>query len=240
MNQTGGIFYHYLALRNSLKYWRPYQAAIDSFLHSFDWSDQEINYWIGTSGGYSLPKSLVRDRLSRDYFCDPEFLAEMMFSYRHGKARNWVTNTGFDFSIPQESAVAKLAKDAKSKGVTRLIFCNILGQLSLLNKKLAPSYWESVLSDIKDLELPVISYHDYFTFHAKAKLLDILQNVEPPKGELQEKDINQFLQEALSTGELGVVDHQTKALAKYSRARAWWRKDKTTLHLIDCIYIEKK
>lgn len=240
MNQSGGIFYHYLALRNSLKLWGGYKLAIADFLKSFSWNDEEISYWIGPSAGYSIPSELSAKRLHLDYFCEPEFLAKTIFRLRHGKVKNWLTESSFDFSDPNTTAVSKLLMDAEAKQVSRLIFCNILGQIPLLNSKLGPEYWDKFYVELEQSNLPVISYHDYYTFKALPRLLDQLEQIKPPEGKLDENSLHAFLQKELSSGEIGLVDHGTSSLAKYSKQRIWWRKDKTTLHLIDCIYIEKK
>lgn len=241
MNQTGGFFYHYLAFRNSARYWKPFKDQISIFLEN-ELKDSTIrNLWIGPSAGYSLPPNLMRGRVLQDKFVDIDVLAKVLFSAKFGSPNYWDTRSVFQFTNdPHESAHLSTEK-LGFKEVERLVFCNILGQLPLLHTQATSEYWESFYSCLlENLSLPVISYHDLFTIVGNPKVLDKIQM--EIKSELieSENQLLDFLRAYQSKDKpLSYVDHFTASLGEYRVGQTMWRKDSKSLHLIDCISTKK-
>lgn len=239
MNQTGGFFYHYLAFRNSAKYWSVFRREILDFLRPKFKNGKTL--WVGPSAGYSLDKELIKPRLAKDYFVEVDFLSKIIFKLRFGKPLNWITSSAFRFTKDPVESAQLTAAILNSYSVDTVIFCNILGQLPLLYPAAGSNYWNQFYGSLmNDIESSIVSYHDWLTVMAKPAELDELELDISIENLKSEKSVQEFLlTKPNKKREWKLIDHHTGKLSKYSESKCLWRKDKNSLHLMDCISLEK-
>lgn len=241
MNQTGGFFYHYLGLRNSMRYWKSFQEHIESVLEKIQIKENERIAWIGVSGAYSLPKLLLRERLLKDHFIDIDPFAKWVFNFRIGYSENWSAENYLKIDIDPTKSAAESAEALNQMAVDKIIFCNILGQLPLFSIEKPKSYWiryHQVLLD--SIAVEVFSYHDLFTITGSKQDLDEIENNLNLDLVHSERSLMSELKSlALNFKQISYVDHFTEHLSSKSIHKCFWRKDRNSLHLIDCILWKK-
>jgi len=119
-HHSGGVIYHWRALRNQYDLWHPHVKQTRAFIEEWNPQSKSLTL-IGPSGGYSLPKAWIKKFDSITAY-EPDWLARKIFEIRMGFKPNWITEP-FDFeklkngelTIPKSSAI---------------LFSNLLGQIN--------------------------------------------------------------------------------------------------------------
>ena len=131
MIRSGGLFYHLRALRFRQLFWDQHREGVRKFLS--EWNPQSKKLvLIGPSGGYSFPDGWFSKFESITAF-EPDFMARIIFEKRHSIQPKWI-KTGFPFQ--DFSALKEIPMQGSA-----ILFCNILGQISIRN----PSRFQSMM-----------------------------------------------------------------------------------------------
>lgn len=118
-HHSGGLVYHWRAIRNLNQLWSAHLDHTRSFLE--EWSPQaKTLYLIGPSGGYSLPKEWLK-RFKKIIAFEPDPTARMIFQIRNRLRPVWI-KTPFDFNELHEGKITFESGSA-------ILFCNLLGQI---------------------------------------------------------------------------------------------------------------
>ncbi|MEC9282714.1 MAG: hypothetical protein VX642_08370 [Bdellovibrionota bacterium] len=243
MEQTGGIFYHYLAVRNSLRYWRNYQISIESFLTEALNCDKKI--LVGPSGGYSLSKSHFLQIQSEDIIAELDPLARLILKSKLGTKVNWVNQDLFKINEDPILSAKLSAEEFNSLNINRVIFCNMLGQLAYQYSGFTDLYWKLfLLNFLKNLNAEVYSYHDRWSILSTKAFLDSFETEFIKLSFLQKQiiDIKSLCEKvsnnSSSSTPVEILDHATdmdNSLRYKFHAVHPWRRTKNCLHLIHCI-----
>ena len=145
MIRSGGFFYHLRALRFRESFWDQHREGVRKFLA--DWNPQSRNLvLIGPSGGYSFPEGWLSKFETITAF-EPDFMARLIFERRHPVKPRWI-RSGFPFH--DFSALKDIPK-----AETAILFCNILGQISIRS---ASRFQATMVQSLEGREWA--SYHD--------------------------------------------------------------------------------
>ena len=134
-NIAGGPLYHAKALIYR-PYWREFQKAVENWLESWDIPKHQGLILVGPSAGYNLPMGLL-SKFKTLVVLEVDPVARILFHQRlksasraHGKKVASVHFLKDDLLI--ESQGQKFAQLLSLYPNRPVLFCNILGQLSLL------------------------------------------------------------------------------------------------------------
>ena len=245
MEQTGGIFYHYLALRNSVRYWRDYQVSIEAFLSEA--LDSQEKLLVGPSGGYSLSKCHFLQINSDDKIAELDPMARLLLKYKVKQKLDWINEDLFVIER-DPSLSAKLSSTNFNHTVSkRMVFCNMLGQLAYQYPGYSEDYWLIFFNEfLAQLNAEIYSYHDRWTLIANKKTLDLFEREFKlldfeQRAQLDLKNFSHSILKNLKTTSkksFEILEHPTvknDSLSLNLRAVASWRRTKNCLHLIHCI-----
>lgn len=162
---SGGLRWHLRAWRHR-RIHDPFRHDIDRFLQSWDHGSKELLV-VGPSAGWFLPQSFLL-RFSRLVLIDLDTSAPFFFRLRHGRA---LRQCGIDTDWIQEDFVECLPRLLAMSRDPAVLFCNVLGQLSL----------ERTDADARLAELPaLLTEHRWASFHDR---FSARVPVEAPPGE---------------------------------------------------------
>ncbi len=132
---TGGLAYHWRALKYRGGIWAPFRAEVSRWLES--WQPQERSLLlVGPSAGHCLPGRDWFARFDRVDAVDPDRLARLWLPARLGRSIQWNSR---DYLSPTQG-------EFRSAGARELLelypshailFCNLLGQLRFLDQNAA-------------------------------------------------------------------------------------------------------
>lgn len=251
MPPSGGLFYHYLAMRFSRTLWTRFRTDVANWLA--EWSPPSTELVVfGSSAGYSLPDGFL-ERFERVVIVEPDPLARVLLRRRFPLAQ---LEFASDRSLlaPDSETEFKALKSRERRALAKLnrflsrypkaavLFSNVLGQLPLefphLDDELFASHLIAIRSAVRDR--PWASYHDLLSTWIRPIRLEpfIL-----PGGPL---DLEAFAHEHLLPAhetsikgtarvarKLEVTDHQTHALAAGEATLCtWWELAPGRYHLI--------
>ena len=235
INPAGGFCYHYKAYTNK----HSWASFLDQ---SKKWQTQLSNQnskllLIGPSAGYSLSSQLLSKYNQIDVL-EIDSLAKWLFKKRFSKHPNIKFSNKIYFSIKNDSfnlIVEDLKQIKKDFPQHDIFFCNFLGQLPVLNKKISEQDYRLFFTE----ELHKIlsdrtwySYHDIFSVHFKKpheiELFDV-SSVDYFVDKLKEYGRNHSLLK------FEVIDHLTQMNSKNDLLWLWPITPKS-LHLIQAIY----
>ncbi len=237
---SGGLLYHYLALRFSGTLWRPFLQNVADWLDNWNPTSKELIIF-GSSAGYSLPPSFLR-RFERVICVEPDPWARLLLRRRFKNAPlEFVSDRGFltPVSSDHKGSHAKLALDKLKEFISKfpnaaILFSNVLGQLPLEFPHLSDEIFASHLVAVRATLRGRVwaSYHDLLSTWATPKSM---APMTLPPGAL---DLDQFARQhlhppALQDTRLELTDHQTHALSAGEPVRcAWWQLAPGRFHLI--------
>lgn len=248
MPPSGGLSYHYLALRFSRTLWRPFRGDVARWLAEWAPRSRELVIF-GSSAGYSLPAGFLA-RFERVIIVEPDPLARLLLRRRFPRARFEFSSRfsgGRDLLAPiPESEPGSTAKKAVEKLKTFLgeypnaavLFANVIGQLPLefphLSDELFASHLVAIRAAVQGR--PWASYHDLLSTWARPRSFEPF---ELPAGPL---DVELFarahLEPAPTAGRASrlnveITDHQTHAFSVGEPTGcAWWELAPGRYHLI--------
>ncbi|MCM2280287.1 MAG: hypothetical protein NDI61_00415 [Bdellovibrionaceae bacterium] len=245
---SGGIFYHYLAMRFSRTLWRDFRAEVDHWLTN--WLSNSLTTWsphaheliiFGSSAGYSLSTTFL-EKFNRVIVVEPDPLARLLLRRRFPQVWwEFTADRNLLAPIPENApgSASKRALDQLHTFLKRypdaaVLFSNVLGQLPLefphLSDELFASHLIAIRAAVKDRAWA--SYHDLLSTWAKPKSM---APFELPSGPL---DLEAFIRARLEpppggASPLEVTDHQTHALSiGEPTACTWWEIAPGRYHLI--------
>lgn len=238
MEQTGGFFYHYLAARNSLRYWRNYRRQIKDFLSLALAADHKL--LVGPSAGYCFSQEHKPLLGAQDCYLDVDPLARPLFQMRWGKKARWI---GEDFlcihSDPVFSAHQAVQK-LMSLQASRILFCNLLGQLAYRYPNQTSEYWQQYIHTVfTQCPVTTFSFHDRWTLLAPRRTLDQIERNWPHDTLiLADNELKTHLQAIEVAQPCQVLAHPTEALSPEQwqlDRQVLWRRHRGCLHIIDCV-----
>lgn len=162
LSPSGGISYHYLALKYQKKLWAPHAAELDRHLKQWSPLGPDLILF-GASGGYSLPAHFLR-RFQNISIYDPDPLAEIIFKRRFPDvAHRWFQHSLIfnELKRSKEDLITLRTRHAEAA----ILFCNSLGQWPIVN----PSVSEADIASFVQLlnqefaNTGWASYHDIFS-----------------------------------------------------------------------------
>lgn len=223
-NPAGGLYYHLRAYRYK-NIWQPFIDLLhQELIHRL--SPTRNLLLVGPSAGYCLKTSfLTRYEHLTCIDIDP-LASKLFFSLHQPKSIQW-DSTNYLIQPKKLNALNQLYPQYT------LLFCNILGQLPLIN----PSYphqlneWKDTLQSTAQNH-PWCSFHDCYSLSCDKVPLDILSKKYSEKESALEE-----LKSHLPISVLEVGDHQTSDLfaPHYSRCYLWWLLKPRKLHLIEIV-----
>jgi hypothetical protein len=245
---SGGLFYHYLALRFSKTLWGPFKEDVAYWLRLWNPKSKSLVIF-GSSAGYSIQRDFLQ-RFERVICVEPDPLARLLFKRRFSNARiEFIADTNLLAPVPEG------AKGSTSKRVLQrlheflqrypdaaVLFANVLGQLPLefphLNDQLFASHLVAVRAAVKDREWA--SYHDLLSTWVHPKKLG---RFELPAGPLELDEFARNYLEAPPPGgfRYEITDHQTHSLSAGGPTLCtWWELAPGRYHLIGFLFSSKK
>jgi hypothetical protein len=244
---SGGLFYHYLALRFSRTLWQPFKQDVAQWLQLWKPQARELIIF-GSSAGYSLPPDFM-NQFERVVAVEPDPFARLLFKRRFPKGRiEFAPDRDLLAPLPKDfpgsssqQALKKLRSFLDRYPNAAILFANVLGQLPLefphLSDELFASHLIGVRAAVKNR--PWASYHDLLSTWARPK------SRKPfvlPAGDL---DLTEFALKHLeilpnTNVNMEVTDHQTHPLsAGEPTLCSWWELAPGRYHLIGFLHSSK-
>lgn len=190
---SGGLLWHWRALRARHTLWRPFRKNLAQWLDAWHPASSRL-LLVGPSAGWTLPESLLT-RFEEVVVLEPDPLARFLLKHRFPGAK--LVFSRLDLFAPGGLEALRRLFPAHA-----LLFCNVLGQLSpesgaqawceTLRRSLADDCWAS--------------WHDLASSERPPDRCDRLCW---PAG----SSFEEVLAGAWSGGEIAVRDHGTLALA---------------------------
>ena len=146
MNQSGGIFYHYLALRNSLRYWRSFRNSMKGFIMEAFFDERKL--LIGPSGGYSFHPEVLNLLGKEDLILELDPIAKKVLDFKLKGRCQFIMEDQFVVSDDPVQSGKLTAKSLDSFGKDTIVFCNVLGQLPYQYPGRSDQYWQEYLNSI--------------------------------------------------------------------------------------------
>ncbi len=226
-NKTGGIGYHYLALRFRHNLWQDYLKFIQEFLFSLQWfssSKSKKLLLLGPSAGYTLPTHWLKG-FNEIQAIDFDPLAPFLFKQIHGPLPIRWTKENFFSDSSQDWRIDRLLALRQSFPDHLWFFTNLIGQLPLTLKKMSLHKEEQWFHWRRDwhqvlLERNWISLHDIFSVPFG------IRSIAPFSQKWQTVSKEELIQNVLKAREKAVVtDHLTHGLfpVQTRKELALWR-----------------
>lgn len=236
---SGGIFYHYLALRFSRTLWQPFRTDVARWLSSWNPASEELIIF-GSSAGYSLSEPFL-NRFKRIIAVEPDPIARVLFRRRFANAkiefendRDLLSPIAKDYEgSSSKLAIEKLAAFLKRHPNAAVLFSNVLGQLPLefphLSDAIFAKHLVAIRGALRGREWA--SYHDLLSTWSKP---NSLAPFTLPAGPM---DLTEFSKKHLAdvrrSSRLEVTDHQTHSLSAGEETQcSWWELAPGRFHLI--------
>lgn len=204
---SGGLAYHFAALRFRHRLWQPFISQVESWLCN-DWNPKEKELIVfGPSAGWTLPIRFL-ERFERVVFVEPDPLARWLLRLRFCRIRRRFEMLAEHRHLPWFSRRGDFARFLQSRPNAAILFANLLGQISLLTPETESA--ESLMASEREFLAGLhgrswASYHDVIS--ARAPILP-----SAPK-HLDQNNI-EALAEASFTSGTNVIDHGTWWLTK--------------------------
>ncbi|MGC9456856.1 MAG: hypothetical protein ACP5DC_04960 [Halothiobacillaceae bacterium] len=149
---SGGLIYHWRALRYRKSRWEAFRAHVDRWLSGW-YPDCENLLIVGPSAGYTLPEGLTT-RFSTTTVLEPDPLARWLLR-RQPEGRRMIFQE--PVALDQPGGIQTLAQAFPEHAI---LFANLIGQL------LPPgdAGWPEILADAL-ADHHWASYHDVFSSH---------------------------------------------------------------------------
>ena len=242
-NKSGGLSYHYQALRYKNSLWKNYNKSICGWLKEWKQGGRRLVI-IGPSGGYSLNSKFL-GRYERIYCVDPDPLAQKIFCRRFSNHvvswdyQNYFLNRQGEFEINLLNDFFNHHKDAD------FLFTNILGQLALIypraayidrSRKNLSNNFKGWLIHFRNL----LSAYNFASFHdlysTKYKPDRLVQEISIGQGDLDLKTLVSSFYDSSKRQSLTFADHHTSVLFKeFPRKIIYWKRTKKNYHFIECV-----
>ncbi len=226
-NLTGGVLYHYLALKHRNHLWNPFKSSLSRFINGLS-TDSNKLVLIGPSGGYCLPQKFIT-KLNKIEAFDPDLLAKIIFNSRHSPINiKWHSR---DCLVNDQSSNFQILNQFKPSHI--ILLSNIYGQMRCLFKseRLYNSWKVNFLNLIKGFEF--ISYHDIYSFKSTFKLNSTL-NKTYNSFDLLKNDLVLYSK----TQKIEFVDHLTHDDFDFVKKKVYflWELHPNNYHIIEAVY----
>lgn len=224
--RSGGLFYHYLALKYRNTLWSPFKIQIKNWLPN---TNKTNLVWIGSSSGYCVDQDWVC-RFKQIYVYEIDPIARFILKRRF-KDKNLILNSMDILKV--QSDINKESWDPQN---TFILFSNVLGQLPLENTK--DTDWRSYFEGLKER----LSCYEWASFHDRlsTKTAPTKRNalIEPAHMTSQSaQELAQFFFSGANSN-LELLDHETEKIAFPQKPSTfmWWQLSKESFHLIEGVY----
>jgi hypothetical protein len=127
LTPSGGLVYHYRALRYGSSLWAPFRANLASWLEASELSSAEELLLLGPSAGHCLPLAWL-GQFRRLTLLEPDPLARRLLSQRLPQPRLEAEHRDL-LLRPLLSGRAGLDAVLERRPRAAVLFCNVLGQL---------------------------------------------------------------------------------------------------------------
>jgi hypothetical protein len=216
---SGGLFYHFKALRFRKTLWLPFREELEKFLlealTSIPSSHRENLILVGGSGGHCLPDSFL-SAFQNIHHIDTDPNARLFFRWRHpGLPVRFYREDVFDLKTPlPENAV--------------WLWAGLLGQLGLSFSE------EEVEKKRKQVafmmrEKTWLSFHDLYSFRAEVERERLPLKDVYPDWKSVEPDLKKFYQFKLE-----LRDHLTANAWEFSKSRILlWPLTSREMHFVE-------
>ena len=151
MTPSGGLYWHFRALRYRGRLWQPFCAMLQNWL--MQWTPPcEGLLLLGASAGWTLPDDFLK-RFEHVHAVDADPLAPFLFGWNHAKSGAKISFERVDFFAHLEDLLVRYPHHA-------ILFSNVLGQRGFHSDDSA-----AVEAELADLKLRLkgrhwASYHD--------------------------------------------------------------------------------
>ena len=204
-NISGGLTYHYTAMKYEKKLWQDFNNSISYWLEQWPFDKKEI-LLIAPSAGYSLNSSFL-SQFDNIIYNDPDSIAFRIFKHKYKKSIKSIqrdkTNY-FNFNNNKEFEFNKNLFDERYKN-TPILICNFVGQIPLLfNDKTWQPQFLNLLCDKK-----FATYFDLYSYKAKRLQKKVICPVELLSPNTFLKKLSSYYKLKDNTT---IVDHLTKDL----------------------------
>ncbi len=161
LTSTGGLSYHYMALRYRSGLWRRFHENLNVLLCNWRHFSKEI-ILIGPSAGYSLSQEFLQT-FEAIHIYDPDPLARWLFQRRFPRLPiHWSLNS--PFFCPSTHSIQSLWRIRRQHPEAALLFCNVIGQWPLM-EKVADSDIQEFVDQLHQVytQSNWASFHDLFS-----------------------------------------------------------------------------
>jgi hypothetical protein len=228
LTSTGGLSYHYLALKYARSRWSQHRDQLERHLSEWPHFCYDL-ILIGPSGGYSLPVGFLKS-FRHIYVYDPDPIAKRIFAWRFQNVPHTWSHSPILFTPGLDSKVGLDALKAHHPHAA-LLFCNILGQWPLLNSQLQPEETNEFALTLTQTFPGArwASYHDIFSGQVPLRM-KVPSNVKIQN----QTDIENFWRDVDGKN---VVDHLTFGVFSNNRPTSHWSWSlmPRQLHLIEWV-----
>lgn len=237
VNPSGGLAYHYSALRHRSFHWLNYTTQINDWLESWT-QNQGSLLLLGPSAGYSLSTRFL-EKFERIDAIDPDPLGRYLFARNH-PLQNFQWHDRDDLGVKTRSwnptGLNSLLEDFPDH---KILFCNFLGQLPSLFPELTHTkpwdHWRGVLHEAL-AKKKWASYHDLYSLQAQIRTVDrdVLKKWERNQENAPEQYLQELFPKTSRRKAPVVIDHCTHGLFPQGRRHLFlWQRLPKYLHIIE-------
>lgn len=224
-SKSGGLFYHYLALKYKNSLWSCYKKNLNKLIIDLKFPTEKI-ILVGPSGGYALDADWV-NQFSEVLVAEPDGLALKILSK---KIKDFKA-----IESPVSLDILNCKKFSKHAKTHTFIFCNLLGQLYTIYHDLGGDessfeQWKELLA-LKLSEINFVSFHDVFSITSKNNLdSGMLTEAKTVSDCLQMIKLNN-----LGNKMLQLTDHRTEGLFPEARPAKYlfWQMTPQNYHIME-------
>lgn len=231
MNVTGGLVYHWRALKYSSSLWKSYHKNIAEWLAEWPQKNERL-LLVGPSAGYSLTNEFL-SRYKKIVVNELDSCARYLFKKKFYKSDIDFIKTDL-LGTTRDLVPDQFITYINSNLSCDILFANVLGQISILTANNPEKFisWSSKLK--KGIQSKnFASYHDLFSFKGsyRWKSESILCD-----GAVEEDRLVREFIDSDSLTQIELMDHWTQNLMSLGRRRVLhWEIAPKQHHLIECV-----
>jgi hypothetical protein len=231
-NPAGGVRYHVRAWRRSEHAWRPFRAALENWLSSWQPNAGTLAL-VGPSGGYCLPLCVL-ERFQRLIIFETDPIARWVFArrlqrdLRRQPTIQWIATDAWVEPLRRGGGIP----EALLRHDTALLFSNFVGQLPFL---VAPAQWSTWRAAWCQSLWPVLERIPWASFHDRVSgSIAPTAQLGPCVRRLSDADIA-ALYASDSAGSVELLDHRSLELLPEGVSYQYfdWPLTADTHHLIE-------
>lgn len=240
-HNSGGLSYHLKAFLYSKKLWTPFKLKIEDWLLN-TWNPQSENLvLIGPSAGYQL-SVLFLSKFKKITIYEPDPIALFILKKKLKKINAHIvihceSVLFLENSTPTLNGVKKLIE--QNSGAS-FLFCNLLGQVSVINEHTKEAQWINWSQEFMSLFVNKnwASYHDVFSGPIRPHLAS-LEGIEILKSSATKKSFLNVVYSSLGESKpskIEVFDHKFFHCFKGMHQEYFlWQIEPKMFHIISAV-----